>query len=910
MTDPELVDAIGVKQGLASAALFRTGEIEHPEAHTVWLDGRHGSFLLSTSGHDEVERARSWAWSSGVPHHVGIVDDTVTVLRWDTPESPERYDRRAVLERPNEFYGHLCADRVQSDRNIVAHCLSTFRKVRNLVHHYGIEDARSLDAYLALLAHLCSTPNPSFQARSEPSDHFDLPDGATALLNNLPQREVEAIIRSFSALDGSSAHALPRLAVRHASGDVFQEAHFELVSQQGPDLFAETPPARGKKPTRGGVHFTPPYLARSLAEEAISRLGDLAGKHSLEVMDIACGSGAFLVECLRALERKAYAGHVRVIGRDISPTAIHMARFVVGLAAREWPGPERHSLDVRVGDALREPLPSADVVVVNPPFATGQDIDPESRETLRRLLSLPGGHLDLSMGFLAIAASCIRTGGALAALMPAKLLEAEGARPWRRNLADGMNVALKAVFSDVKIFERATVRIGAVVLVRGEAEGRLVDIRTGARQGSTGDALRALRRDGTSLDSVGEDVGWALRVGPSRQAEAVTAFSDGHRSPDGIACAVTDLFDVREGMRPGSNRAFVRTEAEMAQIPKNERIYFRSAITSKGIRDGAVSYVVHVFYPFREDQPAFRDELHLRETLPFTYARHLVPFREALAGRKGRADRWWLPTHHAPGLVRKPPALISKYFASPGGFTIDRTGECTVHQGFGWQPTGDLVHAMAPTSNGPSEMALAYLAVLNSAAFFRNVTLVAPAVSGGQLDMSQRYMRSVPLMDLSKYPEAVPDLAGFSRRRYLGSDIGGGRDMAEEEVEGWSIEKLAQARSGRVFPSHGAVTSSDLPSWARWLVRGAHEDAPPVRYVDVIEHLQDLSMRDDLAEVDAVLGCVDVQEMSEQSLITLARTTFGYRSRLPHWMSFRERAERALDSRGRPARKVLVGLYK
>ncbi|UIY44207.1 HsdM family class I SAM-dependent methyltransferase [Methylobacterium radiotolerans] len=904
MTDLDIVDAIAVRQGLARAPLFRRGETQDADAHSVWLDGRHGSFLLSVSGRDEARDAASWAWSSGMPHHVGIVGDAVTVVRWDEPGVRRRFDRRRVLDDPDAFYAHLREDRVRSRGNIVAHCLATFRRVRNLGYHRGLEDVHALDAYLALLAALCSSPHPDLSDVPALAAGFDLPEGAADLLGQLPRREVEAIVEGFlgRGMEVADTRALPRLAIRHASGDVFQEAHFELLSRAGPDLFAETPPAGGRKPSRGGVHFTPPYLARSLAEEAIKRLGDLSAKPSLTVMDIACGSGAFLVETLRALERRGYAGHVRIVGRDTSLTAVHMARFVVGVALREWPGAARSSADIALGDSLRDDLPDADVVVVNPPFATGRDIAPDVRSEIRGLLGLSGGHLDLSMAFVLLATRRIRPGGAMAAIMPAKLLEADKATPWRRSLVDGFGVALTAVFSDIGLFEHAAVRIGALVLVRGEVDDA-VHIRTGPDKASVGEALRSLRGwrndDGTSPPADWE-------VGRGRFGTQAHGDEIARRTrPMPVASPVTDLFDVRMGIRTGGNRVFVRTDAELAQLPPEERRLYQRAVTTKGIHDGRVTRHVHVFYPYRDGKHAFSDEDDVRKAAPVTFARYLEPARERLRKRRDHGHHWWELTIHSPLLLRTPPALVSKYFSKPGGFTVDPTGRCAVLQGFGWVPKGRLAEAMRPGET--TDMTAAYLAVLNSNAFFDEVSRAAPRVRGGQFDMSSRHMASVPLCDLTRYPEAVPDLAGFARNRYLSG--GCARAMSEAEVEAWTAEKLAQARSGRVFPAHGPVSSDDLPRWARWLAMGPSEDAPAVRYVDVIEHLQGILDAGEAAEVDGVLRAVDPGRMSEQSLITLVRTTFGYRSRLPGWSGFRDRVAAELETRGRPAQKILVGLY-
>ena len=185
------------------------------------------------------------------------------------------------------------------------------------------------------------------------SNLFLLPDGAISFASSLPQSAISSLIKQFGSMNvlGHTLHSYPELAMRHASGAIFQEAHYELVSTLSPDLFEFVEPARSK-PKRGGVHFTPPLIARALAEQALARLSNISARERITVADIACGSGAFLLEFLRALERVHYNGQVTIVGRDSSVIATDMARFVLGISANEWPGRARFTLDISVGDAF------------------------------------------------------------------------------------------------------------------------------------------------------------------------------------------------------------------------------------------------------------------------------------------------------------------------------------------------------------------------------------------------------------------------------------------------------------------------------------------------------------------------------------------------------------------------------
>ena len=127
----------------------------------------------------------------------------------------------------------------------------------------------------------------------------------------------------------------PALAIRHAGGQLFQEAHFELIrGSNGFDLFGLIGNVDVQPTSRGGTHFTPPALARSIVEQTLAALPDIAARKRLSLCDPACGSGAFLHEALRALRRAGFNGKLTLVGRDVSIAAIAMARFVMAAALK------------------------------------------------------------------------------------------------------------------------------------------------------------------------------------------------------------------------------------------------------------------------------------------------------------------------------------------------------------------------------------------------------------------------------------------------------------------------------------------------------------------------------------------------------------------------------------------------
>lgn len=884
-------------EGLARAPLFRPGEVAAPDNHELLLDGPYGSFAVTDGGAVEADEASSWVWSSNVPHHVLIGNDEVTVTRWDRPSARERFNTDRVIEQPGSFYEYLRRDRVAHERSIVAHSLDLFRTLRNLVHHAGFEDALSVPAYLGFLGEILD-PNEASR------------DGVLA---SLPGNPLDGIKERFGTLPMADATltAFPALALRHASGAIFQEAHHELVAGGAPDLFSYVPQAGGK-PRRGAVHFTPPSLARSLAEQALGRIGDIAGRASLTLMDITCGSGAFLVEGLRALERLGYAGDVILVGRDTSAVAVEMARFVLRFAADEWPGPGRYRIDVHVEDTLRNgDLPTADVVLMNPPFGAWDSMAKAERDLVRDIVGPVGrGRMDVSMAFVVRALDRLNPEGTLATIVPANLIEAKTASGWRERVTDGRDVSLVALFDDLRIFEHATVRVGAFVL-SPRSDAPSISLRAPTGPDATGDALRDLRR---STDSNGQTVDGAICVGPAsgrsgdwlrtaREARPLTALA----SAAGLT-TVGRLFDVVQGIRTGFNPAFVLSQSKWASLPEAERSFFRAAVTTKGIFEGRLRSYFYVFHPYGEGM-SFADADAVRDALPVYWSRHLAPHAERLAGRRGMRNRWWALSWPRAGLTAARPPLVSKYCAGPGGFVMTDEIGTLVLQGFGWVPKAPLAGML--DGRWSSDIASAYLALFNSKTFFDLVAEHSFLVSGGQYDMSPRYMDKVPLPDLARLPTpmrgAVPALAAFARARYAG-------EAGVASIDARRVEEIARALFGlgeaTVLLDHPEPPLGGAPAWLTPVVEAGMEDLHRRDRVQILMRMQGLARAGETAEVDAALAALPVANAAETTLITFLRGTYAFRKRLRGWVGFRDRVAEELARRDAPVSEILVGLYE
>lgn len=767
--------------GLAEAPLFGDGEQRHAGRHRVLLDGGTGTFMLSVADLPDPPTAASWAWSSDVTHHVGVGPDIVTVLRWDQTGPARTFTRRSVATQIEAFYTFLLNDGIERGRRIVRHMIELFQSVRAAVNALEAPDEMSLGAFLLALNDLA-------QPGANAPMPVPLDDPARGIYATLLQGrlsvELERFRRAHVGARTLDLHAA--LSIRHAGGLIFQQAHFELLRAPDLDLLGQ---ARGGKvgPSRGGAHFTPPAVARSVVEQTLASVERLADKTELVLLDPACGSGAFLHEALRALRRSNFAGQIHVIGRDISMPAVSMARFVLDRALADWTA-NRVTLDIEESDSLAVPLPSADVVVMNPPFAAFAALKPQQREQMRGILGKAyKGRPDLSMAFVSHALAALRQGGALGCLFPASLLSLTSAAEWRQGLAERAGLRFLASIGDFGLFEYALVQVGAAVFVNGPGDRQVLTLWTSNDASATGAALRQLRKTQTSGVTAEESKVWRLgkvssvrlatqpdwRIRPPRVERLIQELGEA------VPTMVADFFKVQQGIRTGLNEAFLLSHQEWQLLPTDERRYFRRAVTNASIQAGRLETNEYVFYPYQRGQLVFVTEDDLATAVPAYFERHLKPHKAALTMRSTVAKRgkpWWTLAEQRAFETGGKARVISKYFGGVGGFAVDSGSDVAVVQGYSWYPDGGLTRASTIASSGaPNPISpgfvAAYGALFNSRLFATLLDAFSAPVAGGQYDLSKRYVDAINLPDLGLLFADTTSKTVVLELERLGTDI-------------------------------------------------------------------------------------------------------------------------------------------
>ncbi len=307
------------------------------------------------------------------------------------------------------------------------------------------------------------------------------------------------------------------------------------------------PAARAARRARG-AYFTPPALARLLAERVLTPLV------APTVLDPAAGDGRLLDAALDVLvaarrpTRARDAVRLRATLVAESLFAIERDAAQARILRRRLPG-----LRVWTADALLAPpadLPSVDAVLANPPFARAGAVRAHDRAAWARLrgrfAATSHGEWDLSAAFLEACLGWLTPGGRAGCILPSRWLTSRNAVPLRALLAARRAIAEVVDFGDAQLFTGATAytsvaivstapvtrpqlarsvrgvwHLGALVAPPAGAPWQLASARTWPRGPTLGEVVHIAKGAGTSADRV------FLLPAPIVDGELVRATIDG-----------------------------------------------------------------------------------------------------------------------------------------------------------------------------------------------------------------------------------------------------------------------------------------------------------------------------------------------------------------------------------------------
>lgn len=753
--------------GLAYAPMFGSGS-DRSGNYSVLLDGRRSSFaLLIGDDHRELMHGHnplSWQWSSYLNATLVLSSGTQEAIIRDWA-SPNDFQRVRVPEDSQEAW-ELCAklstrNRSSRVQDVVSRMIYAFKHLRAILSSYQSTNLQVVQAFNLLLElsgrdaqiETCRTLS---DAASLGTD-FELPEYDLAPLADARIEDaVAAIVES-----GSSVTKLfPDLLIRHASGHLYQEAHFELerAAETQLSLFGGLQPnPTGKGKMKRDARFTPPELARSLTEQALAQLANPL-PDSLEVLDPACGSGVFLQSVLMELINRDYRGTVILRGFDESDISVEIARFCLRQTLKDCLG-IKVQVDIQQANALNTQWDTPDVILMNPPFTRWRDMTRIEQDQVAAILGdLRVGHADKSMAFVKLASQSVVQGGTVATVIPSTMLDGSQGEKWRGDLLESCELRSIARFNGYGYFLGAIVEPAYVVFVRLPAPSAPLTVLI-AGSGCEDISLREVRRRERFSNVESDDV--LLLTDADRSNVTSTSwlprtfrYSTLLRELE-YHPTVEQLFDIRQGALTGKNDVFVlHHEDYHANIRENERQYFRPAASTSTIRSGRILELQYVFFPYEQNGPIWATEEEVRRDVPHYYEHRLGPSKDRLKSRSEIGDHWWRLTRERDYEWQSSPKLVTAYFGDAGSFAYDDRGRFVCLHGYMWKWNGGEI-TITTDEDKPenvlfedTDVPWGYLAILNSSVFEFMLSCFCARVQGGQFNLSIRYVKNIPIPDL------------------------------------------------------------------------------------------------------------------------------------------------------------------
>lgn len=761
--------------GLVSVPMFGAARGVSGQ-HFVMLDGPRASFALSfgpteilLSGHEPL----SWAWSSNLRRLVVPDERTgrMYVRRWRLPNVLEKQSIPRTEADAEAVLAAFEAEDKPRSADVIVRLLQAFKVLRSNVSPFStdaIDVVRHFNAFLKVSEriHKESITEGEWRNLRTTGDVLSLlPAELSAMagdLEHLASAPTGPLLELFVDPEPTTNCRLdPDLFICHASGQLYQEAHFELerYARQA-TLFPVLSATRNAGTLQRDARFTPPELARLMAENSFQAIGELPA--NLRIIDPACGSGVFLCAAIRELVRLGFRGHLTLAGFDTSIVSVEIARFCldhISADARRC-GIDVH-IDIKNENALVADWGHPNIVLMNPPFVSWRGMDASDRELVRAELSnLFLGQVDKSIAFLMRATKQLAANGVVATVLPSPLLGSSHGVRWRQAISERFALHTIGRFAGFGFFPGAMVEPGFLVAKSGVATTNRSTTFGFAAPGFEQRAIRAIRRhlsDPTAI-CISDDISIsdvpATAILPESWMPRSRRFAT---ILDALANAnlprVRDVFTVHQGALTGSNTVFVVTRSEYKQLESSEQACFRPAAGTTTIRGGCIQYTEYVFYPYKDDGSSrFESEEELEREAPWFFRERLRPNKAELELRVLISPRkYWEMVRPRAWQFKSVPKLVSAYFGYSGSFAYDSTGKFLVVHGYAWLPNAESIML-----DGDEDAALqfyetplpwTYLAILNSPIFESLLACFCPRVQGGQFNLSKRFVDNVFLPD-------------------------------------------------------------------------------------------------------------------------------------------------------------------
>jgi len=732
----------------------------------LMLNGGSKDFCLQMNNNNNQDIYFSDSWSSNTKNFVTITEEIIFIYNWYNNKKTEQYLLKNV---GTGFYNYLSSKSYKTQNDVVPFIINVFRRLRNMT---GKKDP--VEALNLLFKLLISINEESFD-----TNLWGIKDAPISSANF--ESFVDQIRKGVNDIKPNLD-----LILRHTAGALFQEAQKEIIYFDNQmDLFdVFSSKLKTKNNIYSSVHYTPQYLSRSIVENCLKQI-DL-NKTELKIFDPACGSSEFLIETLKQLHKQSYKGKIKIIGWDSSESAVCTSNFLLKYEQRtQWKNDQLEFEIKQVTDSLTEHWDSDyDLILMNPPYISWELLtDKSSKDAIMETLgtAFKTGKPNQASAFFYKATKSLSQNGVLGCIIPTSILTSDSYSKIRNEINEEFTINLLAKLGNY-VFESALTDVSFFVGKKNKSNILPELIWTKNEKGVAQDVLCDLRKKEFSNSPAVENKSYSIYT-PSTypiitDSWKVISLKEERFLKDvqqyeteKILVKVSDVFNVKQGIRTGNNNVFIISIEEYESLPNNEKQYYRKAINNDTVKNGIFTLTNYVWYPYDSKGIIFNNETEFQQSAPVSYKK-MSQFKDKLSNDRARKDinSWWHLSEHRAWLRDKDKRLYSTEFGKSDSFAFDKEGNFVVERGCAWIPKKAIT----------LDDYYLYLAVFSSNIFDFLLSIYSKPIMSGYY-LGKVYVQDIPIPNISL--SEIKNSYTYQRLVELGKELANGNSYVKYAID-------------------------------------------------------------------------------------------------------------------------------
>jgi len=548
-------------------------------------------------------------------------------------------------------------------------------------------------------------------------------------------------------------------------GTAYEQYLGHVVAEGATETHVEE--KRAKRKTQG-IYYTPTFVTKYIVQQTVGRYLDEHGynpSHPPRVLDMACGSGSFLIEAFDVIDGfvARQRGHAQkgevdfydrlrqlevlqncIFGVDKDKQAVEVARLNLllrGLHSREKlpmleniaNGDSLHpeTFEMSFSQIMKEG--GFDVIVGNPPYVRQETLGEEFKVYAKQNFETYAGTADLYIYFIEQAHKLLKPGGHFGMIVSNKWMRSNYGRALREFLKHESQLVEIIDFGELPVFENAAT-FPAIIITRKAKSERQSFLYAPIKRLDFDALPDEVKSAGSILDERAlQDDNWTL-TGDKEQSvlEKMRQI--------GIPLGKYVNEKIFWGIKTGYNKAFVIDESTkkrlIAEDGSSAEIIKRFTIgddVRKYHIDYQGSYLIKIPKGFTKEN--LGKETSAWNWLVKKYppvANHLRPHKSMAEKRQDKGDYWWELRACDYYNEFEKPKIIYPEIAKESRFAFDNEGLYSNNKTF-FIPTDDLY----------------LLGLLNSKLVWlflkRTCSVLGDPDKGGRLELRYVFMKTLPI---------------------------------------------------------------------------------------------------------------------------------------------------------------------